>query len=365
MSPVSCAGRCGAASSARRERGAPAGACGLDRAGSRRAQRLAHVWSNNISDVAIQARQQEDADEAAAWQATKIAKGWTNGLPPDASAVDASDFAIGTRREQARAARVYAGSLTKSGEGTLFLTGDNAWHGPSTVRAGKLSIVGSHASSIGVAGGTLGGSGNVAGSIDVAGGVLQPGLAPEEAARITDVPVTPGNVLSVGGDVRIGGTGRLAVTVRSGTDYTKLRADGDLALDGQLVLDVQGALTPGTLLTIGRGRSVTGTFDDLPGAPATFGAFTPGVARDYSASTTANVISTAGDATLSVADPSSTATGKARQRRVLAPADAAGQRRRRVRARRRLGEPDDPEDLAESRLQRRGDGGVQAGNRRE
>ena len=34
------------------------------------------------------------------------------------------------------------------------------------------------------------------------------------------------------------------------------------------------------------------------GAPATFGAFTPGVAKTYSASTNATVISTAGDATL-------------------------------------------------------------------
>ena len=33
------------------------------------------------------------------------------------------------------------------------------------------------------------------------------------------------------------------------------------------------------------------------------------MAKDYTATTTANVISTAGDATLSVADPSSTATG--------------------------------------------------------
>ena len=39
------------------------------------------------------------------------------------------------------------------------------------------------------------------------------------------------------------------------------------------------------------------------GAPATFGAFTPGVAKDYTASSTANVISTAGDATLTVSDP--------------------------------------------------------------
>jgi hypothetical protein len=36
----------------------------------------------------------------------------------------------------------------------------------------------------------------------------------------------------------------------------------------------------------------------------------PGVAREYNASTTATTVSTAGDATLSVADPSSTATGR-------------------------------------------------------
>ena len=45
------------------------------------------------------------------------------------------------------------------------------------------------------------------------------------------------------------------------------------------------------------------------GAPAQFGAFTPGVTKTYLASTTANVISTAGDALLSVADPSSIGTG--------------------------------------------------------
>jgi hypothetical protein len=39
------------------------------------------------------------------------------------------------------------------------------------------------------------------------------------------------------------------------------------------------------------------------GAPAAFGPFTPGIDKDYFASTSANVISTAGDATLSVSDP--------------------------------------------------------------
>ena len=46
------------------------------------------------------------------------------------------------------------------------------------------------------------------------------------------------------------------------------------------------------------------------GAGAGFGAFTPGVARDYLASLSANVVSTAGDAALTVVDPSTTAPGR-------------------------------------------------------
>jgi hypothetical protein len=45
------------------------------------------------------------------------------------------------------------------------------------------------------------------------------------------------------------------------------------------------------------------------GAPAGFGAFTPGFDREYTASTTANVISTAGDAALSVSEPGHLANG--------------------------------------------------------
>jgi hypothetical protein len=58
------------------------------------------------------------------------------------------------------------------------------------------------------------------------------------------------------------------------------------------------------------GGTVPATLSLTLGVPAAFGAFTPGIDKDYTASTTANVISTAGDATLSVADPSSTNTGK-------------------------------------------------------
>jgi len=53
----------------------------------------------------------------------------------------------------------------------------------------------------------------------------------------------------------------------------------------------------------GVGGTVPATLSLTLGAPASFGAFTPGVDRTYSASTTATVTSTAGDATLSVSDP--------------------------------------------------------------
>src|SRR5262249_2890672 len=51
------------------------------------------------------------------------------------------------------------------------------------------------------------------------------------------------------------------------------------------------------------GGTVPATLSLALGGAASFGTFTPGVAKDYTASTTATVISTAGDATLSVSDP--------------------------------------------------------------
>ena len=58
------------------------------------------------------------------------------------------------------------------------------------------------------------------------------------------------------------------------------------------------------------GGTVPATLALSLGTPAAFGTFTPGVAKTYDASMTANVISTAGDATLSVTDPSANATGR-------------------------------------------------------
>ena len=114
------------------------------------------------------------------------------------------------------------------------------------------------------------------------------------------------------------------------------------------------------------GGTVPATLSLTLGTPAQFGAFTPGVGASYDASTTANVISTAGDATLSVADPSSNATGRLVngtfslaapvQARANAGTFAAG---------RRLGCPDVAADLPGSGLQRPGHARVPAGDRAE
>ena len=58
------------------------------------------------------------------------------------------------------------------------------------------------------------------------------------------------------------------------------------------------------------GGTVPATLALTLGAPASFGAFIPGVPRVYTATTTATVVSTAGDATLTVSDPSTTHPGR-------------------------------------------------------
>jgi len=59
------------------------------------------------------------------------------------------------------------------------------------------------------------------------------------------------------------------------------------------------------------GGIVPATLSLTLGGPASFGVFTPGVAREYTASTTATVVSTAAGATLSVSDPGHLTNGPA------------------------------------------------------
>ncbi len=95
-----------------------------------------------------------------------------------------------------------------------------------------------------------------------------------------------------------------------GTSPTvRLHAKGLQPQLGRALLWAASQTTSVTSADGGAGGTVAATLALTLGTPATFGAFTPGVARDYLGSSTATVISTAGDAALSVADPSATATG--------------------------------------------------------
>ena len=64
------------------------------------------------------------------------------------------------------------------------------------------------------------------------------------------------------------------------------------------------------IVDIGRAITTNISLRDAVQEGAMYGAFTPGVTRDYTASTTAVVTSTAQTATLTVSDPSTTHTGK-------------------------------------------------------
>jgi hypothetical protein len=97
--------------------------------------------------------------------------------------------------------------------------------------------------------------------------------------------------------------------LREAWTLTCTAADGTLLGTTQVIVDkgdeaVVSPCTPGSV-----GGTVPATLSLTLGGAASFGAFTPGVAGTYTATTTANVISTAGDATLSSSDPGHLANG--------------------------------------------------------
>jgi hypothetical protein len=80
-------------------------------------------------------------------------------------------------------------------------------------------------------------------------------------------------------------------------------ADGTLLGTTKVLVDKGDVANISPCVNGGVGGSVPATLSLTLGPNAGFGAFTPGIDKDYAASTTANVISSAGDAALTVSDP--------------------------------------------------------------
>ncbi len=83
---------------------------------------------------------------------------------------------------------------------------------------------------------------------------------------------------------------------------------GNVGTVGSVSFTIAAEPAPGTPVVIG--GDVPSVLALTIGSPPSFGAFTPGVTRDYTASTTAVVTSTAADAKLTVSDPATGTTGK-------------------------------------------------------
>ena len=109
--------------------------------------------------------------------------------------------------------------------------------------------------------------------------------------------------------------GRMWYTGMGHTEASYLDADfmqhilGGLEVAAAVVTDKACGVTSRSVPADVSG-TVPGTLSLTVGGPATFGAFTPGLGRDYLTTLAASVVSTGADATLAVSDPSTTSAGK-------------------------------------------------------
>ncbi|RDJ27830.1 hypothetical protein DWF00_13000, partial [Bosea caraganae] len=106
------------------------------------------------------------------------------------------------------------GSFTKTGAGSLNLTGTSGLTGPTTVAAGRLAVNGSLANSpVTVqSGGTLGGNGTVGTLIVQSGGIVAPGNSIGTITVNGSVTLAPGSIYQV----EVDGSGRSDRIVASG-----------------------------------------------------------------------------------------------------------------------------------------------------
>lgn len=219
------------------------------------------VWTNNISQTALMAREQEDLAWLQDYQANGIAAGGSyelgnsfivndrNGDPTDhiVSQADAEQwraeyFARRAAVIQAKIdAGLYRGSLVKLGDGMLVMTGDNTYAGGTTVQAGSLY---GFTESFGT--GTVSINGGRFGVLSSYNDTFtQRGYLVSNESRKADIEVNNGGtyVLVVNENVNVG-----SLTFREGSKIDVDSIDGITLLDAfQNNVSLTGTVTATTL----------------------------------------------------------------------------------------------------------------------
>jgi subtilase-type serine protease len=112
------------------------------------------------------------------------------------------------------------GGLIKRGDGTLVLTGNNTYAGPTVINGGRLNVNGSLASGVSVnANGVLGGSGSIGNISVMAGGTLSPGNPVGRLRISNNITFEPGSSYQVHANAN-GQSGSISadtLTIRGGT----------------------------------------------------------------------------------------------------------------------------------------------------
>ncbi|MBT2793332.1 autotransporter outer membrane beta-barrel domain-containing protein [Paraburkholderia strydomiana] len=151
-----------------------------------------------------------------------------------------------------------SGSMTKTGSGSLLLTGTNTYSGPTTVANGSLIVNGDQSAAAGLttvqSSGTIGGTGTIGGSVVVAnGGAISPG----------DPGAMPGT-LTVRGDLTLNSGSALnynlgQANVPGGALNDLTSVGGNLTLDGTLnvATTAGGAFSPGIYRIINYSGTLT------------------------------------------------------------------------------------------------------------